>query len=131
MERRTNERVRTQSRRYRSIDLDPAVGRERAGTRPALVVSVDKFNHGPAGSGRGPAVGTSAGEARTYRGLTTGKYTSISSRAHQARRMYSKGHKLPDRSARAPARTSERLLFGAERVISESSPSQIGFRSPR
>jgi mRNA interferase MazF len=24
------------------------VGREQAGTRPALVVSVDKFNHGPA-----------------------------------------------------------------------------------
>ncbi len=31
-----------------SINLDPAVGREQAGVRPALVVSVDKFNHGPA-----------------------------------------------------------------------------------
>lgn len=31
-----------------SINLDPTVGREQAGTRPALVVSVDKFNHGPA-----------------------------------------------------------------------------------
>jgi mRNA interferase MazF len=31
-----------------SINLDPIVGREQAGTRPALVVSVDKFNHGPA-----------------------------------------------------------------------------------
>ena len=32
-----------------SVNLDPTVGREQAGTRPALVVSVDKFNHGPAG----------------------------------------------------------------------------------
>jgi mRNA interferase MazF len=31
-----------------SINLDPTVGREQAGTHPALVVSVDKFNHGPA-----------------------------------------------------------------------------------
>src|SRR5436309_11029711 len=31
-----------------SISLDPTQGREQAGTRPALVVSVDKFNHGPA-----------------------------------------------------------------------------------
>ena len=32
-----------------SINLDPTTGREQSGTRPALVVSVDKFNHGPAG----------------------------------------------------------------------------------
>ena len=31
-----------------SIDLDPTIGREQAGVRPALIVSVDKFNHGPA-----------------------------------------------------------------------------------
>jgi mRNA interferase MazF len=31
-----------------SIRFDPTVGREQAGTRPALVVSVDKFNYGPA-----------------------------------------------------------------------------------
>ncbi|HWY48324.1 MAG TPA: type II toxin-antitoxin system PemK/MazF family toxin [Bryobacteraceae bacterium] len=31
-----------------SINLDPTLGREQSGTRPALVVSVDKFNHGPA-----------------------------------------------------------------------------------
>lgn len=31
-----------------SINLDPTVGREQAGIRPALIVSVDKFNHGPA-----------------------------------------------------------------------------------
>lgn len=31
-----------------SISLDPTLGREQSGTRPALVVSVDKFNHGPA-----------------------------------------------------------------------------------
>ena len=31
-----------------SISLDPTVGHEQAGTRPALVVSIDKFNHGPA-----------------------------------------------------------------------------------
>jgi mRNA interferase MazF len=31
-----------------SINLDPTVGHEQEGTRPALVVSVDKFNHGPA-----------------------------------------------------------------------------------
>jgi mRNA interferase MazF len=31
-----------------SVSFDPTVGREQAGTRPALVVSVDKFNHGPA-----------------------------------------------------------------------------------
>jgi mRNA interferase MazF len=30
------------------ISFDRTVGREQAGTRPALVVSVDKFNHGPA-----------------------------------------------------------------------------------
>jgi mRNA interferase MazF len=32
-----------------SVHLDPTIGREQAGTRPALVLSVDKFNHGPAG----------------------------------------------------------------------------------
>lgn len=31
-----------------SINLEPIVGREQAGVRPALVVSVDKFNQGPA-----------------------------------------------------------------------------------
>lgn len=30
------------------LNLDPTLGREQAGTRPALVLSVDKFNHGPA-----------------------------------------------------------------------------------
>jgi mRNA interferase MazF len=31
-----------------AVNLDPTLGREQAGTRPALVFSVDKFNHGPA-----------------------------------------------------------------------------------
>jgi len=31
------------------VDLDPTRGHEQAGRRPALVVSVDPFNHGPAG----------------------------------------------------------------------------------
>jgi mRNA interferase MazF len=31
------------------VDLDPARGHEQAGTRPALVVSADLFNQGPAG----------------------------------------------------------------------------------
>jgi mRNA interferase MazF len=31
-----------------SIRFDPIVGREQGGTRPALVLSVDRFNHGPA-----------------------------------------------------------------------------------
>jgi mRNA interferase MazF len=30
------------------VDLRPTRGREQDGTRPALVLSVDKFNHGPA-----------------------------------------------------------------------------------
>lgn len=30
------------------VGLDPTKGREQKGTRPALVISVDKFNHGPA-----------------------------------------------------------------------------------
>lgn len=30
------------------MDLDPTKGREQAGSRPALVISVDPFNHGPA-----------------------------------------------------------------------------------
>ena len=30
------------------LNLDPTQGREQAGDRPALVVSVDPFNHGPA-----------------------------------------------------------------------------------
>ena len=30
------------------VDLTPTPGREQDGTRPALVLSVDKFNHGPA-----------------------------------------------------------------------------------
>ena len=30
------------------VGLDPTKGREQAGMRPALVVSVDIFNHGPA-----------------------------------------------------------------------------------
>jgi mRNA interferase MazF len=29
-------------------DLNPVVGHEQGGIRPALVVSVDEFNHGPA-----------------------------------------------------------------------------------
>ncbi|WP_213697660.1 type II toxin-antitoxin system PemK/MazF family toxin [Acetomicrobium sp.] len=31
------------------VDLNPVRGHEQAGRRPALVVSVDGFNHGPAG----------------------------------------------------------------------------------
>lgn len=31
------------------VTLDPARGHEQAGRRPGLVVSVDLFNHGPAG----------------------------------------------------------------------------------
>lgn len=31
-----------------TLHLSPAVGHEQAGRRPALVVSVDKFNSGPA-----------------------------------------------------------------------------------
>ena len=31
------------------VDLDPTRGHEQAGRRPALVLSVDAFNHGPAG----------------------------------------------------------------------------------
>jgi len=31
------------------VNLDPTLGHEQAGRRPALVVSVDLFNHGPAG----------------------------------------------------------------------------------
>lgn len=30
------------------VDFDPTVGREQRGRRPALVVSADTFNHGPA-----------------------------------------------------------------------------------
>lgn len=30
------------------VNLDPTKGREQAGKRPALVLSVDPFNHGPA-----------------------------------------------------------------------------------
>lgn len=30
------------------LNLDPAQGREQAGSRPALIISVDAFNHGPA-----------------------------------------------------------------------------------
>ncbi len=30
------------------VDLSPSRGREQSGLRPALVLSVDKFNHGPA-----------------------------------------------------------------------------------
>lgn len=31
------------------IDLDPTKGHEQAGRRPALVISIDRFNQGPAG----------------------------------------------------------------------------------
>ena len=31
------------------IDLNPTRGHEQAGVRPVLVVSTDRFNHGPAG----------------------------------------------------------------------------------
>lgn len=30
------------------VDLDPAAGREQRGTRPVMVVSTDRFTHGPA-----------------------------------------------------------------------------------
>ena len=30
------------------LNLDPTQGREQAGSRPALVISVNAFNHGPA-----------------------------------------------------------------------------------
>jgi mRNA interferase MazF len=30
------------------VDLDPTRGREQRGTRPAVIVSADVFNHGPA-----------------------------------------------------------------------------------
>lgn len=32
-----------------TVSLDPVRGHEQAGTRPALIVSVDSFNQGPAG----------------------------------------------------------------------------------
>ncbi len=32
-----------------SVELNPAKGHEQAGKRPCLVMSVDLFNHGPAG----------------------------------------------------------------------------------
>ena len=32
-----------------NVDLAPARGHEQSGSRPALVLSVDLFNHGPAG----------------------------------------------------------------------------------
>jgi mRNA interferase MazF len=32
-----------------SVNLDPTRGHEQSGTRPALVISVNEFNHGPAG----------------------------------------------------------------------------------
>ncbi len=31
------------------VDLSPVRGHEQAGKRPGLVISVDEFNHGPAG----------------------------------------------------------------------------------
>ncbi len=31
------------------VDLSPVKGHESAGQRPGLVISVDEFNHGPAG----------------------------------------------------------------------------------
>jgi mRNA interferase MazF len=31
-----------------TVDLDPTRGHEQSGHRPALIVSVDLFNHGPA-----------------------------------------------------------------------------------
>ena len=31
------------------VNLDPTKGHEQAGTRPAMIVSVDTFNNGPAG----------------------------------------------------------------------------------
>jgi mRNA interferase MazF len=31
------------------VDLRPTRGHEQAGRRPALVISADRFNHGPAG----------------------------------------------------------------------------------
>ena len=30
------------------VGLDPVKGREQSGSRPAMIISVDKFNHGPA-----------------------------------------------------------------------------------
>lgn len=30
------------------VDLNPTLGREQAGYRPAVIVSADRFNHGPA-----------------------------------------------------------------------------------
>ncbi|MDO9534723.1 MAG: type II toxin-antitoxin system PemK/MazF family toxin [Bacillota bacterium] len=32
-----------------SLELNPARGHEQAGKRPCLIISVDIFNHGPAG----------------------------------------------------------------------------------
>lgn len=31
------------------VNLDPVLGHEQAGKRPCLVISVDDYNHGPAG----------------------------------------------------------------------------------
>ncbi|WP_028309761.1 type II toxin-antitoxin system PemK/MazF family toxin [Desulfitibacter alkalitolerans] len=31
------------------VKLNPVIGREQAGQRPCLIISVDLFNHGPAG----------------------------------------------------------------------------------
>ena len=32
-----------------TLNLDPSVGHEQSGTRPAVIISDDIFNHGPAG----------------------------------------------------------------------------------
>ncbi len=31
------------------VNLDPTIGREQAGERPVVILSTDRFNHGPAG----------------------------------------------------------------------------------
>lgn len=31
------------------VKMNPVIGREQAGQRPCLIISVDLFNHGPAG----------------------------------------------------------------------------------
>lgn len=45
------------------VNLDPVIGHEQAGARPAVVISADLFNRGPAG------LAVVVPMTRTYRGI--------------------------------------------------------------
>jgi mRNA interferase MazF len=87
------------------VDLNPTRGHEQSGVRPALVVSVDTFNHGPAGlavvlpvTSRGKGIALHVSVDPPEAGLTTRSFIKAAEEVALARGNKALRELLADRS---------------------------------